>query len=183
MYAWFPFTSVSNCDLLPQVLLGTLPTVKSRPCPRIVLQSLCSSPLPLHFLRDLHPCLGYVWLWQRWCELFLFYSECHRSAASFSNSIKCFTSVPSICPDVWIWLLLQFPQPQEQIQSYSLSSCIPYFLHPTEFCMIQYIIFCWAGTPAHSQLVFCKICVWRHIPDVFMERDILYIHIPLHFLG
>ena len=44
-----------------------------------------------------------------------------------------------------------------------------------------YILFCWysAGTPVCSQLVFSMhFHVWRFIPDVSMERDVL--HILLH---
>ena len=97
-----------------------------------------------------------------------------------SNSLKCFTSVPNSCPDVGIWPLLQV-----QIQSYSLSFFSPAsFLCSTEFCIILYILFWWRGTPACSQLVFCRIfSVWRYIPDAFMERDELHIHLLLCHLG
>ena len=37
---------------------------------------------------------------------------------------------------------------------------------------------------ACSQMIFCRIfCVWRCIPDVSMERDVLHIHILLCRLG
>ena len=62
---------------------------------------------------------------------------------------------------------------QGKVQSCLLSSFSPYFLHPTEFCMILCILFQWSGTPACSQLVFCKIfCVCRWIRDVSTETDI-----------
>ena len=58
------------------------------------------------------------------------------------------------------------------------------FLCSTEFCIILYILFWWRGTPACSQLVFCKIfSVWRCIPDAFMDRDALHIHLLLCHLG
>ena len=39
----------------------------------------------------------------------------------------------------------------------------------------------WSGTPVCSPLVFCKLfCVWRCIPDVSMERDVLHVHLLLH---
>ena len=48
------------------------------------------------------------------------------------------------------------------------------------FCVVLYILFCWSGTPVHSQLVFCvHFCVWRWIPDISMEGDILLIHLLL----
>ena len=41
----------------------------------------------------------------------------------------------------------------------------------------------WSGTPVHSQLVFCMcFCVWLCIPDVSMERDVLHVHLLLHYL-
>ena len=46
--------------------------------------------------------------------------------------------------------------------------------------MSLYILFHWSGTPVHSQLVFCMhFCVWRCIPDVSVERDVLSIHLLL----
>ena len=46
--------------------------------------------------------------------------------------------------------------------------------------MVLYIFFQWSGTPVLSQLVFCKhFCVWRCIPDVSMEKDVLHVHLPL----
>ena len=51
---------------------------------------------------------------------------------------------------------------QIQVQSCSLSSFPTYLLCPAKFCMVLYVLFWWSGTPAHSQLVFCKIfCVWK----------------------
>ena len=67
--------------------------------------------------------------------------------------------------------------PQGQIQSYSLSSFSPYFLHPTKICVVLYFIFLWSGAPDCSQMVFCRIfCVWRYIPDASMDRDIHHTH-------
>ena len=102
------YTSISHCNLLPQVPSGHLPTVNSRPCPGIALQSLCSNALPLCFLGDLHPCPGYIQLQPGLAMWFSFHSYCHRPAASLSNGLRCFTSVPNSCPDVGIWSLLQF---------------------------------------------------------------------------
>ena len=42
----------------------------------------------------------------------------------------------------------------------------------------------WSGTPICSQLVFhMHFCVWRCIPDVSMERDVLHVHLLLCHLG
>ena len=35
---------------------------------------------------------------------------------------------------------------------------------------VLYILFHWSGTPVNSQMVFKHFCVWRCIPDVFVER-------------
>ena len=52
-----------------------------------------------------------------------------------------------------------------------------------EFCMDLYALFRWSGTPVHSQRVFSMhFCVWRCVPDVFVERDILHIHLLLRHL-
>ena len=41
----------------------------------------------------------------------------------------------------------------------------------------------WSGTRVCCQLVFCmNFCVWRSIPDVSMERDVLHIHLLLRCL-
>ena len=52
------------------------------------------------------------------------------------------------------------------------------FVLPTLFCVILYILFHWSGTPVCSQLVFCMhVCVWRCIPDVSEEKDVLHVHL------
>ena len=46
--------------------------------------------------------------------------------------------------------------------------------------MVLSILFCWSGTPVHSQLVFCMhISVWRCIRGVSVERDVLHVHLLL----
>ena len=161
--------------LLPQVLLSCLPAVNSKPCPGIAFQSLCSSSQLLHFLGDVCPCPEYIWLQQGLFVWLSFHLDCHRSAASLSNSLKCFTSSHTVVLMWGIWPLLQFLYPPE-VNPVLLSFFLPSFLCPIEFCIVLYILFWWSGTPVHSQLVSCKIfCVWRCIPDVSMERDVLHI--------
>ena len=47
--------------------------------------------------------------------------------------------------------------------------------------MVLYILFHWLGPPVLSHLMFCKhYCVWRYIPAVSVERDVLHIHLLLH---
>ena len=70
------------------------------------------------------------------------------------------TGCPNNCPDVGIRPLLQFPHlPRASPVLLTLLFC-PYFLHPIEFCVVLYILSWCSGTPACSQLVFCRcFCV------------------------
>ena len=121
---------------------------------------------------------------------FSFHSDCHSHSIQLIYS--CFTlqypQMLHFCPKelshVQIWPQLHFSHPQLQIQSYSLSSFSPSFLCPTTFCVVLCILCQGSGTPAHSQLEFCKIfCFWRYIPLVYMERDALHVHLLFHHLG
>ena len=79
----------------------------------------------------------------------------------FTLSLKCFSSDSDSCPDVGITSLLQLPHlPRGQVQTYYHSYFTHWFLLPTKFCMVLYILFLWSGTPVCSQLVFCMhFCV------------------------
>ena len=123
----------------------------------------------------------FLWLQQRLSLWYSFHLDRHRSAVSLS--LKCFPIVPNNCP-MWLpGLLLQFPHPPRADPVLLTLLFFSYFLHPTDLCMGLYILFHWSGTPACSQLVFCKhFCVWRCIPDVSMERDVLHIHLLLSHL-
>ena len=87
---------ISYHDLLPHVPSYCLPTVNSRPCLGIVLQSLWSSSQPPSMPENLCPCPGYVGLQQGSSVWFLFHSACHRSASALSNSFKCSSTVPTV---------------------------------------------------------------------------------------
>ena len=52
-------------------------------------------------------------------------SDCHRPAASLSDSLKCFLFVPTDCSDVRLSPLLQLLHPWVQVHSHSLSSSFP----------------------------------------------------------
>ena len=111
------------------------PVVSSRPCTVIAVQTLHSSSQPPHIPGDLHPCPGYIGLWQSLSAWFSFHSDCHRSAAALSNSLKSFSTVPNNCLNVGIWLVPQFPKlpcagPVLLTVLFFLS-----FLHPTGFSM------------------------------------------------
>ena len=72
---------------------------------------------------------------------FSLHSECHKSAASLSDSVRCFPSAPNNFPDVGILPLLQFPQPPGIGPVLLILLFLSSFLHPTKFCMDLYIPF------------------------------------------
>ena len=102
--------------------------------------------------------------------------------------ISCFTAF-SVSPlaqtvaPMWGSDSCFIPPPAEGRPSPANTPVSPLVLHPTKFCMLLYILFRWSGTPVRSQLVFCvNFCVWRCIPDVSVERDVLHVHLLLHYL-
>ena len=67
----------------------------------------------------------------------------------FTLSLKCFSSGSDNCPDVGIGPLLQFPHPPRAgpvllILQFSRGGT-PYFLSPTEFCVVLHILLHWSG--------------------------------------
>ena len=101
----------------------------------------------------------------------------------FIPSLKCFSSDPDSCPDVGMGLLPQFPHPPRAGPVLLTLLFSPWFFHPPEFCVGLYILFHWSDPPVHSQLVLCMhVCVWRCIPDVPVERDVLHVHLLLHLV-
>ena len=79
------------------------------------------------------------------------------------------------------WPLLQFPHLPRAGPVLLTLLFFHLVLHSTKFCVVLYILFRWSGTPVHSQLVFCMhFCVWRCVPDVSVERDVLHVHLLLH---
>ena len=78
----------------------------------------------------------------------------------FTLSLECFSSDSDNCPHVRIRPLLQFPHPLRAGPVLPTLLVFPQLLHPTEFCVVPYFLFCWSGPPVHSQLVFCMhFCV------------------------
>ena len=140
--------------------------------PKLQLPATVPSRGPVSLSRVCMTAARTVWFW--------FHLGCYRSAVSLSA----LNVSPLTQTIAWIIPLLQFPHPL-RAGPVLLTLLFPLqFLHPTEFCMVPYILFCWSGTPVHSQQVFCRhFCVWRYIPDASMERDILHIHLlPYHLV-
>ena len=65
MAAGLSSTGISHHNLFHHLPSIHLSSVNSSPLPGIAPQSLNFSFQPLRLPGDLHPCLGYVWLWQR----------------------------------------------------------------------------------------------------------------------
>ena len=145
--SWLSSKGIPCHDLLPYVPLGMSTAV-------LTLLSNLYAPATECF-RGLESLAGVCRAEARivWFSL---HSKCHRSAASLSDSVRCFPSVPNNFPDVHILPLLQFHQPPG-IGPVPLILSFSSFLHPTKFCMDLYIPFWWSGTPASCQLVFCEI--------------------------
>ena len=130
--AWFSSTGLSHHNLLAHVPSGCVPEVNSKPHPGIVPQSLCSSSQLLCLLGDPRPCPH----------------GCNRDCVSlipirlsqiscFTLSLKCFLSVPNLCPCVGIRPLLQFPPPAKGRFSPMKSSLSP----PTSFVLPRFALF------------------------------------------
>ena len=140
MAAWLSSRGTAHRRILRPVPSGLLPVVNSSPRPGFALQSICYSSHPLCIPVDLGPSLWYIGLhyglslWISDCH-----SDCHKSAVSFCNSLKCFPSIQSCCPYVDISPLLQLADPLSVgpvllTPSFSLPSS-------SEFCMDLYIPF------------------------------------------
>ena len=177
MTAWFSFTGTSHHSLLPDIPLGHLLAVSSRPYPGMAPQSLPYSFQPLCLLRDPHNFGGCIWLWQGLSVILTPFRLPHINF--FTLSLKCFSSEPNSRPDIEIGPLLQFPH-LLRTGPVPLALLFPPrpFLCSTEFCVVLYILSLRPGTLAHSQLVMCKrVCVWRCISEVPVERHVLHVHL------
>ena len=110
-----------------------------------------------------------------------FHLGCHRSAVPLS-ALNVSPLTQTIAP-LGIGPLFQLPNLWMVSPVLLTLQFFPLVLHPTKFCMVLYILFNWSGPPVHSQLLFCMhFCVWRCIPDVSMERDVLHVHLFSHHL-
>ena len=100
--------------------------------------------------------------------------------SSFSLSLKCFSSDSENCPALGVGPLFQFPDP---LRAGPVRLTLLFFpLLPSSYQLLHgsLILFHWSGTPVCSQLGFCMhFCVWRCIPNISVERDVLHIHLFL----
>ena len=98
-------TGISHHKFIPHIPSICLSAVNSSHCPEIAPQSLNSSSQPLHLLRDLHPCPGYVWLCKGCLSLIRFRLP---QIICFTLSLKCLSSDSDNYPTVGLGPLLQF---------------------------------------------------------------------------
>ena len=142
--------------------------------PKLQLPAAAPSRGPVSLSRVCMSAARTVW--------FSFHLDCHRSAISLS-ALNVSPLTQTVAP---VWgsdPCFSSPTSWGQVQSYWHSWFSPWLLCPIEFCVVLYILFLWSGPPDHSQLVFCMhFCVWRCVPDVSVERDILHVHLLLHHL-
>lgn len=100
--------------------------INSRPHPGIAPQSLHFSSQPPRIPEDLHSCLGYIWMWQGSSVWFSLHSDCHRSTAALSNSLKCFPASQTM-PQMW-WSDPCFSSLTLQVQVQPAYSPLSHFL-------------------------------------------------------
>ena len=97
----------------------------------------------------------------------------------FTLSLKCFSFDSENCHDVQIEPLLQFPHPLRAgpVPPFPLVPSSYWVLHGSiySFPLVRYSCPLSAG-------VLHALCVWRCIPDVSVEREVLHIHLLLHNL-
>ena len=103
----------------------------------------------------------------------------------FTLSLKCFSSDSDNCPTVGIGLLLHFPHLPSAGPVLLTLLFFPQFLHPTEFCVVLYILLHCSGTPVCSQLVFrMHFCVdnislmypWRQMYSTCMYSSTIFFY-------
>ena len=150
MAARLSSTGISYHSLLPHIPSIRISAVNSSPRPGIAPQSLNSSSQLPRLPGDLCPCLG-MYGCDKDCLILIPFRLPQISC--FTLSPDSFSSDSDNCPDVGIGPLLQFPH---LLRAGPVLLTLLFFpLVPTKFCMVLYILFCWSGTPLHSQLVFC----------------------------
>lgn len=122
---------------------------------------------------DMYHYPGYIGPWHGLSVWLSLYSDCHRSAASPSDSLRCFPSIPTSftrCRN-----LSPPPAPQHLgtgLVLLALLLLLPSFFHPTQLCVDSYNPFQWSGTSASIQPVFCEsCCICTCILDAFVGRD------------
>ena len=151
MAAWLSFTSISHGDLLPYIPSIHLFAVNSSLRPVIAPQSLNYCSQPLHLPGDLIP-VGVMYGGDK--DFLILIPFRLPQISCFTPSLKCFSFDSDSCPDVGDWTPGSVPHPQRAGPVLLTLLFFPWFLHPTEFCIILYILFHWSVPLLRSQLVF-----------------------------
>ena len=187
--------SIPCCRFPPSCPLGPSPHSQQQ------FSLWARSPVPMHQLpASLHTCehmsqsrAHRAEIWTGPSVHFSFCPVCHRSATSpSSDSLKCFPPVPIDFPvergfPLIRESLLCFSSPNLGCRSHPASSPPPpspfFFFCPTQLCRDLYSLFWCPRSSASFQLVFCEnCCIYRCIPDAFVERDELHFHLLLRHL-
>ena len=154
MAAWLSSTGISHHSLLPHIPSIHLSTINSSPFPGVAPQSLISSSQLLRLPEDLHPCPGYVWLWQGLSDAHSFRLT---QISCFTLSLECFSSDSDNCPHVGSGPLVQFPHLLRAGPVLQTLLFFPLVPCPTEFCMGLYILFHWSDILS-VLLPWCSAC-------------------------
>ena len=183
MTTWLSSKGNPLCNLLPHVPRGHLPAVNSRPHPGIAPQSLHFSSQPPCIPEDLHSCLGYIWMCRGSSVWFSLHSDCHRSIAALSNSLKCFPASQTM-PQMW-WsdpcfssLTLQVQVQPCLLSSFSLPSfTLPSFVWIYTFLsrdqgLLPALSWC-SERSSESEDVFLKH-LWRCTPCLLLLCHLVF---------
>ena len=177
MASWLSSTGISHHNLLPHIPSISLSTANSSPHPGIAQQSLNSSSQLLGLSETSIP-VQHMYGWGQDCLILIPFRL--PQIRCFTLSLKCFSSDPDNCPDVEIEPLLQFPHPPRAgsvLPHSHLSPLVPLSYGVLHGSIYSFPVSC---TPVHSQLVFCMyVCFWRCVPDGFVVRNVLHVHILL----
>ena len=173
MAARLSSAGISHHRLLPHLPLICLSTVNSSPCPGIApsVPSHCTFQGICVPVQGMYGC-------SKDCLILIPFRLPQISC--FTLSLKCFSSDSDNCPDVGIRPQLQFPHPLRARPVLLTLLFSPQV--PSSYRVLRGSInsFPLVSTPVRSQLVFCMhFCVWRCIPDVTVEREVLHIHLLL----
>ena len=167
-------------DFLAPIPSGHLPTINNCPHLGIAPQSPCSCSQPRCISVDLPPCSGYIGPQHALFLWFSVHSDCHRSAASLSDSLRCFP----FCPNWLTWMQVlscfSWPTHQVQIRCHSLPATPTSFLILPSFAQ-NYIflsggqgflpVFNWFSVRSSASEDIFLTSLWS---EMYSERDVLW---------
>ena len=176
MAAWLSFTGIFHHNLLPHIPSTYLSAVNSNPHPGC--STIPKLQLPTAVLSRGPASLPGLCMAEARTVWFSFHLGCHRSAASLSA----LTVSPLTQTIALMWKSVSPPT-----KGKSSPTNIP-VSPPSSFVLPSFVwfqILFSIGQVLLSALSWCSACtsvVWRCIPDISVEKDVLHIHPVLRHL-